>query len=216
MQYNTQRKKMKLPEYGRSIQNMVDYAITIEDKNERQRCANTIIAIMGNMNPQLRDVTDFNHKLWDHLAIMSDFKLDIDYPYEIVPQNHLESRPEAIKYPNTKINFRHYGRSLELLIKKACEFEEGSEKNNMIALIANHMKKSYTTWNKDVVEDQKIIDDIYNLSDGKLTITPEILQLMQKRMDDGMRKQTGNNKNNGKAKMANNNKNNRKRFDQKR
>ena len=214
MQYNTQRKKMKLPEYGRSIQNMVDYAVTIEDKAERQRCANTIISIMGNMNPQLRDVTDFKHKLWDHLAIMSDFKLDIDYPYEIVPQDHLESRPEIVHYPNSKIKYLHYGRTLEMLIKAACEFEEGVEKDNMIALIANHMRKSYTTWNKDVVEDQKIIDDLYQLSDGKLTLTPEILQLMQKRMGENVRKASGCNKNNGKAKMLN--KNNRKRFDSKR
>ena len=214
MQYNTQRKKMKLPEYGRSIQNMVDYAVTIEDKAERQRCANTIINIMGNMNPQLRDVTDFNHKLWDHLAIMSDFKLDIDYPYEIVPQDHLESRPKMVHYPSSKIHYLHYGRTLETLIKAACEFEEGVEKDNIIALIANHMRKSYTAWNKDMVEDQKIIDDLYQLSDGKLTLTPEILQLMQKRMGENIRKPSGGNKNNGKAKMSN--KNNRKRFDSKR
>lgn len=214
MQYNTQRKKMKLPEYGRSIQNMVDYAITIEDPIERQRCANTIISIMGNMNPQLRDVTDFNHKLWDHLAIMSDFKLDIKYPYEIVPQDHLDSRPKTVEHPNSNIKYRHYGRTAEMLIKAACEFEDGIEKDNMIALIGNHMRKAYTTWNKDVVEDQKIIDDLYELSDGKLILTPERLQLMQKRMDESMRKTTGNNKNNGKAKMANNK--NRKRFDTKR
>ena len=214
MQYNTQRKKMKLPEYGRSIQNMVDYAVTIEDRAERQRCANTIISIMGNMNPQLRDVTDFNHKLWDHLAIMSDFKLDIDYPYEIVPQDHLESRPKMVHYPSSKIHYLYYGRTLETLIKAACEFEEGVEKDNIIALIANHMRKSYTAWNKDMVEDQKIIDDLYQLSDGKLTLTPEILQLMQKRMGENVRKPSGGNKNNGKAKMSN--KNNRKRFDSKR
>lgn len=216
MQYNTQRKKMKLPEYGRSIQNMVDYAITIEDPQERQRCANTIISIMGNMNPQLRDVTDFNHKLWDHLAIMSDFKLDIEYPYEIVPQDHLDSRPELVSYPNANIKYRHYGRTVQMLINAACDFEEGVEKDNMIALIGNHMRKAYTTWNKDVVEEQKIIDDLYELSQGKLVLTPERLQLMQRRMDEAMRRTGGNNnKNNGKAKMGNN-KNNRKRFDTKR
>ena len=108
----------------------------------------------------------------------------------------------------------HYGRTLETLIKAACEFEEGVEKDNIIALIANHMRKSYTAWNKDMVEDQKIIDDLYQLSDGKLTLTPEILQLMQKRMGENIRKPSGGNKNNGKAKMSN--KNNRKRFDSKR
>ena len=106
MQYNTQQKRMPLPEYGRSIQNMVDHALTIEDRAERQRCANTIINIMGNMFPHLRDVPDFKHKLWDHLAIMSDFKLDIDYPYEIIRKDNLNTRPEVIPYPSTKIRYR--------------------------------------------------------------------------------------------------------------
>ena len=145
MQYNTQQKRMPLPEYGRSIQNMVDHALTIEDRAERQRCANTIINIMGNMFPHLRDVPDFKHKLWDHLAIMSDFKLDIDYPYEIIRKDNLNTRPEVIPYPSTKIRYRHYGRTLEVLIKKAIDFPEGDEKQNLIALICNHMKKDYMT-----------------------------------------------------------------------
>ena len=149
MQYNTQQKRMPLPEYGRSIQNMVDHALTIEDRAERQRCANTIINIMGNMFPHLRDVPDFKHKLWDHLAIMSDFKLDIDYPYEIIRKDNLNTRPEVIPYPSTKIRYRHYGRTLEVLIKKAIDFPEGDEKQNLIALICNHMKKDFMTWNKD-------------------------------------------------------------------
>ena len=120
MQYNTQQKRMPLPEYGRSIQNMVDHALTIEDRAERQRCANTIINIMGNMFPHLRDVPDFKHKLWDHLAIMSDFKLDIDYPYEIIRKDNLNTRPEVIPYPSTKIRYRlfpvfsHYTECAEL------------------------------------------------------------------------------------------------------
>ena len=99
MEYNTQRKKMELPEYGRSVQNMVDHALTIEDRAERQRCANTIVNIMGSMFPHLRDVTDFKHKLWDHLAIMADFKLDIDYPFEIVKKEELVMRPERWPIP---------------------------------------------------------------------------------------------------------------------
>ena len=112
---------MPLPEYGRSIQNMVDHALTIEDRAERQRCANTIINIMGNMFPHLRDVPDFKHKLWDHLAIMANFQLDIDYPYEIIRKDNLNTKPESIPYPSTKIRYRHYGRTLEVLIKKAAE-----------------------------------------------------------------------------------------------
>ncbi len=193
MQYNTQQKKLPLPEYGRSIQNMVDYALTIDDRAERQRCANTVINIMGNMFPHLRDVPDFKHKLWDHLAIMSDFKLDIDYPYEIVQKENLNKRPENIPYPSTKIRYRHYGRTLEVLIKKACEFPEGDEKNNLIALIANHMRKDYMAWNKDTVDDQKIADDLAEYSGGKLQLTDNILRLMESRMNMNRRPRQNNN-----------------------
>lgn len=203
MQYNTQQKKMAMPEYGRSIQNMVDHALTIEDRAERQRCANTIINIMGGMFPQLRDVPDFKHKLWDHLAIMSDFKLDIDYPFEIVRQDKLDSKPEALPYSNTRIRYRHYGRTLEVLIQKAIEMPEGDEKMNLVALICNHMKKDYMTWNKDTVDDQKIAEDLYELSEGKLQMTDEIYWLMQDRIDlyyHPKPQQPQNNKNNNNKK----------------
>ena len=207
MQYNTQQKRMPLPEYGRSIQNMVDHALTIEDRAERQRCANTIINIMGGMFPHLRDVPDFKHKLWDHLAIMSDFKLDIDYPFEVIRQNNLESKPDPIPYSNTKIIYRHYGRTLEVLIQKACELPESDEKQNLVALICNHMKKNYMTWNKDTVDDRKIADDLYELSGGKLQMTEDILKLMAERIElyyRPMKANTPNNNNN------NNNRNNKK------
>ena len=116
---------MPLPEYGRSIQNMVDHALTIQDRAERQRCANTIINIMGGLFPHLRDVPDFKHKLWDHLAIMSDFKLDIDYPYTVIQKDKLVTKPDSVLYPRTRIRYRHYGRTIEVLIQKACEFPEG-------------------------------------------------------------------------------------------
>lgn len=183
MQYNTQQKRMPLPEYGRSIQNMVDHALTIEDRAERQRCANTIINIMGGMFPHLRDVPDFKHKLWDHLAIMSDFKLDIDYPCEIIRKDRLNTKPDSIPYPRTQIRYRHYGRTLEVLIQKACEMPEGDEKQNLMALICNHMKKDYMAWNKDTVEDQKIADDLEELSKGKLHMTPDIVRLMNERIN---------------------------------
>lgn len=182
MQYNTQQKKLPLPEYGRSIQNMVDYALTLEDRSERQKCANTIISIMGNMFPHLRDVPDFTHKLWDHLAIMSDFTLDIDYPYEIIRKDNLSTKPDLIPYASTKIRYRHYGRTIEVLIKKAIEFPEGDEKNNLVALIANHMKKDYMAWNKDTVDNEKINDDLMELSKGKLQLTDSLLQLMESRL----------------------------------
>lgn len=198
MQYNTQQKRMPLPEYGRSVQNMVDYAITIPDRAERQRCANTIVSIMGGMFPQLRDLPDFKHKLWDHLAIMSDFKLDIDYPFEIVRKEKLETKPDPISYPHTKIRYRHYGRTLEVLLKKACEMPDGDEKQNLVALICNHMKKNYITWNKDTVDDRKVAEDLYELSDGRLTLTDDLIRLMAERIERNYRPQNNNNNNNQK------------------
>ena len=168
---------MALPEYGRSVQNMVDHALTIEDRAERQRCANTIVNIMGGMFPHLREVPDFKHKLWDHLAIMSDFKLDIDYPYEIVRPDYLNVKPDRIPYSSGKIRYRHYGRAIEQLIQKAVEMPEGEERDQLIALTASHMKKDYITWNKDTVEDQKIYDDIYEMSGGTIRLSDENFHL---------------------------------------
>jgi hypothetical protein len=186
---------MPLPEYGRSIQNMVDHALTIEDRAARQRCASTIINIMGNMFPHLRDVPDFKHKLWDHLAIMSDFELDIDYPYEVIRKDNLNTRPEPIAYPNPNIRYRHYGRTLEILIQKASEYPEGNEKNNLIALICNHMKKDFMTWNKDTVDDRKIAEDLADYSNGKLQMTDTIVRLMAERIDLNYRPKANNQNN---------------------
>ena len=177
MEYNTQRKKMELPEYGRSVQNMVDHALTIEDREERHRCANKIINIMGSMFPHLRDVPDFKHKLWDHLAIMSDFKLDIDYPFEIVKKEDLVMRPERLPYSTGDIRYRHYGRFLGELVKKAVEIEDEAERKALIRLLAIQMKKSLSNWNKDGMEDQKIVDDLREYSQGAIDLQVEDLQL---------------------------------------
>lgn len=181
MEYNTQQKKLPLPEYGRSVQNMVDHALTIEDRAERQHCANTIVNIMGGMFPHLRDVPDFKHKLWDHLAIMADFKLDIDYPYEIVKKEDLEVKPEMLPYPNNRIRYRHYGRILESMIKKTLDYPEGEEKQLLIGLVANHMKKCILNWNKDGVDDQKILDDLREYSDKAADLTLADLHLSEQR-----------------------------------
>ena len=177
MEYNTQRKRLPLPEYGRSVQNMVDHALTIEDREERQRCANTIINIMGGMFPHLRDVPDFKHKLWDHLAIMSDFKLDIDYPFEIVKKEDLVMKPEKIAYSNGAIRYRHYGRFLEELVKKAAQVEDEEERKALVKMLAVQMKKSLVNWNKDGMEDQKIVDDIREYSNGSIDLKVEDLRL---------------------------------------
>lgn len=168
MDYNSKRKKMPLPEYGRNIQNMVDYLLTIEDREQRDREAKVVIDVMGNLNPHLRDVADFKHKLWDHLAIMADFKLDIDYPYTPPTPSLLLERPKKVPYNKHSIKYKHYGLTMQEMIKKASEFEDGEQKEVLIKLLANHMKKSYLTWNKDAVENVKILNDLDELSNGEL------------------------------------------------
>lgn len=181
MKYNTEEKKLVMPEYGRNIQNMVDYCVAIEDREERKRCANTIIYIMGNMFPHLRDVNDFKHILWDHLAIMADFKLDIDYPYEIVKKENLYARPPRIPYNNNRIRYRHYGKTLELMIRKATELNPGGEKDLLIKLLATQMKKSFLTWNKEFVDDRKIFKDLDELSGGAIVLSEEVHKLTESR-----------------------------------
>lgn len=181
MKYNTAERTLVLPEYGRNIQNMVDYCVTIEDRQERKRCADTIINIMGNMFPHLRDVNDFKHILWDHLAIMADFNLDIDYPYEIVKKEDLHSRPGKIPYKNSRIRYRHYGKTLENMIAKATELDEGEEKEQLVKLLANQMKKSFLTWNKDSVDDEKILKDLQELSQGQISLSAADYKLAESR-----------------------------------
>ena len=160
---------------------MVDYCITIADREERKRCANTIINVMGNLFPHLRDVNDFKHILWDHLAIMSDFKLDIDYPYEIVKKENLNTRPPRIPYSNSRFHYRHYGKTLELMIQKATTYPDGPEKDQLIKLLATQMKKSFLTWNKETVDDRKIFKDLDELSDGKIILDEEEHKLLESR-----------------------------------
>ncbi len=181
MEYPTLEGKLKMPEYGRNIQQMVEHALAIEDREERTRCVKTIINIMGNMFPYLRDVNDFKHKLWDHVAIMSDFKLDIDFPYEILLEENLYTRPDTIAYKKSRIKYMHYGRTLEEMIEKVGEYPEGDERNELIRLIANQMKKCFLTWNKELVDDKKIFDDLRELSHGKIDVTPEFLKLVESR-----------------------------------
>jgi len=169
--YNTQRKRMALPEYGRNVQKMVDHIKTIEDRDERNRAAKTIIQIMGNLNPHLRDIGDFKHKLWDHLALIADFELDIDSPFPPPEVSKLSEKPKQVPYKQGDIRFLHYGRIIELLIDAASGMEEGEEKEYLTTLIVNQMKKSYITWNRGQVADEVIIGDMKMLSGGKLKMT---------------------------------------------
>ena len=172
MDYNTQLKKLILPEYGRNIQNMVEYCVLLDDKEQRTKCANSLIDIMGNMFPHLRNVNDFKHILWDHLAIMSDFKLDIDYPYEIINKEELVAHPLKIEYSRPTMRFRHYGKTLERMIDYATGMEEGEEKKQFLRLLVSQMKKSYTQWNREA-DNATILSDLYELSHGKIKLDEE-------------------------------------------
>lgn len=170
MEYNTSREKLVLPEYGRNIQKMIELTIAENDRDKRNKMAQAIIAIMGNMNPHLRDIADFKHKLWDHLAIISDFKLDIDSPYENPSIEKLKEKPEIVPYNTQKIKFKHYGKTIEKLIDEAVKMEDPEKKEVLIQMLANHMKKSYLTWNKEAVSDEQIFSDLNVISDGKIQL----------------------------------------------
>lgn len=173
--YNARRKRLLLPEYGRNVQKMVNHIKTIEDRNERNKATQSVIAVMQNMVPHGRDMEEFKHKLWDHLILISDFELDIDSPYELPTKEQYTAKPTPIPYNNHPIRFKHYGRGVELLIEKAVEMKDGEEKDRLIKLIANHMKRSYITWNKSSVNDEVIISDLEKLSKGKLIVNKDIV-----------------------------------------
>ena len=177
MNYNSKMEPLAIPEYGRNIQNMVNYCMTIGDRDERNRCAQTIITIMGNMFPERRENSETKHIHWDHLAIMSGFKLDIDYPMEIISPELLERKPKAVSYSANDIVYRHYGHLIQEMILKACAMEQGEERYALELLIANQMKRSYLTWNKDTVDDYKIFKDLYELSEGRIELTEESCHL---------------------------------------
>jgi hypothetical protein len=173
--YNTSRKKLQLPEYGRHVHNMVDLIMEMEDRDRRTQAAYAIIEVMGNLNPYLRDIPDFKHKLWDHLAIMADFKLDIEYPYDPPSRDILMEKPHKVPYCQREIKYRHYGYTMDLMIRKAIEYDDGKEKDILVWQLANHMKKSYLTWNKDSVEDEKILEDLAIISKRLLKVNePEL------------------------------------------
>lgn len=170
LEYNTERPHLIIPEYGRHIQKMVDQCVAIEDREARNKCAKSIIAVMGNLNPHLRDVPDFQHKLWDQLFIISDFKLDVDSPFPKPSIEELRERPEPLNYPQNHPKYRFYGNNIKRMIDVARKWEEGDMKNALVINIANHMKKSFLNWNKDTVEDQVIFQHLYELSDGELNL----------------------------------------------
>ncbi len=170
LEYNSERSKLIIPEYGRHLQKMVEHAVSIEDDAERNKVARSIIAVMGNMNPHLRDVPDFQHKLWDQLFIISDFKLDVESPFPKPTKEMLAERPEALDYPENNPKYRFYGNNIKKMIDEAKDWEEGELKDALVLSIANHMKKSYLNWNRDSVDDNVIFDHLKDLSQGKLNL----------------------------------------------
>jgi len=170
LEYNSERSLMIIPEYGRHIQKLVNHCESLPTKEERNTMAKAIVDVMGNLQPHLRDVPDFKHKLWDQLIIMSDFKLDVDSPYPIPSKEDLQEKPEKLGYPKSASKYRFYGNNLQIMIDTAITWEDGEMKDALVYTIANHMKKCFLNWNKDTVDDTIIFDHLYELSNGKLDI----------------------------------------------
>lgn len=170
MEYNTSRGKLILPEYGRNVQNMISHAIEIKDKKERNRAAQAIIEVMGQLNPHLRDVDDFRHKLWTHLFVMSDFKLDVDSPYEIPTQDVLAEKPAIMDYPKGTIKYGHYGKYTQQILENSKHITLNDEKEYLQNTMANFMKKQFLSHNNDTVENNVIADHLKELSNGVLVL----------------------------------------------
>jgi hypothetical protein len=178
LEYNSERQHLIIPEYGRHLQKLIDQATAIEDVEQRNKAAKYIIQVMGSLNPHLRDVPDFQHKLWDQLFIMSDFKLDVESPYPIPSREVLQLKPDVLKYPQNYPKYRYYGNNIKYMIDVANKWEEGEMKNALVLVIANHMKKSYLSWNKDTVKDDVIFEHLYELSDGKINLLQSSEELL--------------------------------------
>ncbi len=170
MEYNTQREKMNIPEYGRNVQKMIEYAITVEDREERNKIARYIVSVMANMHPEIRENIDYEHKLWDHMHIIANYRLDVDGPYPKPEKEAVKARPDKINYSEDNIRYKHYGKNVEKIIETIIGMEDGEEKDALIYILANHMKKSYLIWNRDAVTDDVIFKNISELSHGKITV----------------------------------------------
>ena len=206
LEYNTIREELIIPEYGRHIQKMINYASSRESKEERNKLANSIISVMGNLQPHLRDVPDFQHKLWDQLFIMSDFKLDADSPFEKPSKEVLNAKPDPLSYPQNFPKYRFYGNNIKIMIDEAVKWDAGEMKEALVLTIANHMKKCFLNWNKDSVKDQVIFDHLYELSDSKIDIRDSKEELLDSALLLRSKKRFSN------KKFPNKNNKNRKRY----
>jgi len=179
MDYNTLQKKLILPEYGRHVHMMVQYATQIKDRDQRNIAAQTIVGIMGSLMPHLRDVPDFKHKLWDHLFIISEFKLDIDAPYLPPAETEMADKPNIVPYPQSHIRQKHYGKILVDMIREAGKLEDSPERDSLIQLLATQMKKSYIAWNRSELNQDQIVQDIWDISDEKIQVNPDLVQCIE-------------------------------------
>lgn len=214
MEYNTARPKMLLPEYGRNVQNMISHAMEIEDREERNRAAQAIIEVMGQLNPHLRDVDDYRHKLWTHLFIMSDFKLDVDSPYEIPERESLEEKPTTMRYPKSKIRYGHFGQYTEKILRDSKNVTDKRETDYLSSVMGNFMKKQFLKHNNTAVENTVIAEKLDELSEGNLSLeNPEedLTSTNQLLKTLGLQNTTNTNNNNRKS----NNNNQKKHFKKK-
>ena len=177
LQYNTKRTQLIIPEYGRHVQLMIDQIMETQDREERNKMARAVIGIMGNMNPHLRDVPDFQHKLWDQLFIMSNFELDVDSPFEKPQKEVLTQKPDRLDYPQRNPKYRFYGNNIKSMINVTINWEEGDLKNALVFNIANHMKKCFLNWNKDTIQDEVILNHLLELYDNKFKVKEDNLPL---------------------------------------
>ncbi|MDE7410661.1 MAG: DUF4290 domain-containing protein [Paramuribaculum sp.] len=179
LRYNTQLKPLILPEYGRNIHSMIEHCLTIEDREERTKCAYSIVKAMAVLFPELKSGGEYSHKLWDHLAIMSEFKLDIDYPCEVIANDSLRSRPDKVDYLEACSTHRQYGRVIIDMIESAVDMPEGEERTALLTLIGNQMKKIIINSTNDNVDNDKILKDIYELSHHKIRLAENDITLKE-------------------------------------
>ncbi|TAH39930.1 MAG: DUF4290 domain-containing protein [Bacteroidetes bacterium] len=206
LEYNTQRDHLLISEYGRNVQKMIKHTINIEDREVRNKAAQTIVNVMAYLNPSVRELVDYKHKLWDHLFILSDFKLDVDSPFPMPEKEKVNAKPKRVEYPASKIRYKYYGKVMEDMIRKIAEMEEGQRKEQITQNLANFMKMSYLTWNKDTVDDSTIVGHLEELSKGSLKLhesarlnhTAEILAMNKEKM---MRENAAKNKLKNKRKV---------------
>lgn len=205
MEYNTQREKMIIPEYGRHIQKMVEYCLTIEDREKRNEYAKTIIVAMGQVNPSNNQTANYQQKLWDHLFIISDYKLDVDSPYEKPTREQKDEKPSTLKYKNSKITYKTYGALLESLVKNVAQMPEGKQKQGLVNDLAQQMKKLYLQYNINTCDEQVLRNNLERLSNGRI-ILPADFQFKSNKELLGLNKKTNNSNNNKQAKSKNNKK----------